>query len=269
MAFSALALVAVATSAQAYDPSQLVANAHASSVGGCNCGSSQDQTVVTSINSPLISGATDSPGGGSFADAFVTTEFGTQRAYADAFLAVGDAHPDAQSSAFSRYIEYYAADTFSGGVANLQFAISGSHTPNADVIGPGASAVLNWDFVDISTNMSIASGTWLSTDAPPPILLETYLVPMHDITALRVDFSVSAYAGQRQNPYLVYADYSNTVHTYLDAGAGAPDVVGMSGHDYAAPGAGGVPEPATWAMMILGLGATGTILRSRRAALAV
>ncbi len=31
---------------------------------------------------------------------------------------------------------------------------------------------------------------------------------------------------------------------------------------------GGVPEPATWAMMILGFGAAGSVLRRRRAAVA-
>ncbi len=45
-------------------------------------------------------------------------------------------------------------------------------------------------------------------------------------------------------------------------------LIGSNGYDYAQlPATAGVPEPATWAVMILGFGAAGTVLRRRRAAL--
>jgi hypothetical protein len=42
----------------------------------------------------------------------------------------------------------------------------------------------------------------------------------------------------------------------------------LSGVDYSAsmaPGVAGVPEPTTWAMMIIGFGSAGSIVRRRRA----
>lgn len=56
----------------------------------------------------------------------------------------------------------------------------------------------------------------------------------------------------------IYADWSPNVDTVT------LDNVIMRG-----PEAGAVPEPATWAMMILGFGAAGTVLRRRRAVVAV
>jgi hypothetical protein len=262
-----VALAGAATGARAADPQELVANAHASSVGGClGCGASQDQTVPTKTNTPLTSKATDAPAGSaSYAHASATTTFGTQHVYADAFLAGGDPNPDAQAVGFSRFIEYFDPGAL-GSSATVSFIITGSHTPNAGVIGPGTDAELNWSFLDITTNESLASGTWSATDAPPTPIVNTYAVPLTDITALQVDFSASAYAGPRSSPYLVFADYSHTVHTYIDGSAG--DVIGRSGHDYATPAPGGVPEPTAWALMILGFAATGARLRRRSIAMA-
>ncbi|MBS0361796.1 MAG: hypothetical protein JSR98_10475 [Proteobacteria bacterium] len=267
---STLAAASLAGAARAADPQELVANAHASATGGCNgCGASQDQTVLTSVNAPLFSSASDSTvATGSHAQAMATAEFGTQRVYADAFLAAGDPSPDAQAVGFSRYVEYFAPGAL-GSSGSITFAITGSHTPNAGVIGPGDDAELNWDIVDVTTNFSLAFGNWSATDAPPTPVVANYVVPLTDVISLRVDFQASAYAGPRTDPYLVFADYSHTVHTYLDAGAGAPDVIGMSGHDYAAPTDGGVPEPAIWTCMLLGFGGIGVVLRQRQARPAV
>jgi hypothetical protein len=260
---AAVVLAGGATCARAADPSELIANAHASSVGGCNgCGVSQDQTLLTSSNSmSVVSTATDAPAGSSsFAHAWAKTTFGTQHVYADAFLAAGDANPDAQAVGFSRYVEYFDAGSL-GSTPTISFIITGSHTPNAGVIGPGSDAELNWDLIDATTNFGIASGSWSATDAPPTPVVNTYAVPLTDVLALRVDFSASAYAGQRTNPYVVFADYRHTVHTYIAGGAG--DVIGRSGHDYAAPVAGGVPEPTAWVFMILGVAASGAMHRRR------
>jgi hypothetical protein len=257
----ALSILAV-PSARAAGSQELVANAHASSVGGCSCGPYDDKTVMTTANNPLHSNATDAPAGSSsYAHADVTTKFGTQKAYADAFLAAGDTNPDAQANAFSRYIEYFAPGTFSGTV-NLTIVITGTHTPNAGVIGPGTDAELTWIFKNETTNFDIASGNWSATDAAPVPVTASFAVPISDVTSLQVDFSVSAYAGPRVSPYKVVADYSDTVHTYLDVGAGAPDVVGVSGHDYATNAS--VPEPGSWVMLVAGLGVAGAGLRRAR-----
>jgi hypothetical protein len=44
-------------------------------------------------------------------------------------------------------------------------------------------------------------------------------------------------------------------------------VIGASGHDYAAPAVGGVPEPGTWAMLTAGLAVLGGLVRRRAARL--
>ena len=49
---------------------------------------------------------------------------------------------------------------------------------------------------------------------------------------------------------------------HFDPVNGEPDVVGLSGHDYASP-TGAVPEPATWAMMFAGAFGIGAVLRRR------
>lgn len=267
MAATALTLASLgATSAQAYNPAQLTANARASATGGCNgCGHFQNQTVISGNSPPISSSATDTPAGTtSYAHAKATTDYGTQHVYADAFLAAGDLSPDAQARGDSQYIEYFPANTL-GPVYHVKFVITGSQTPSAHLIGPGADAELNWSFVDITTNYGLMDGSWSSTDAPPPTILADVAVPLDHVTALRVDFSASAYASPRSNPFEIFADYSHTVHTYISAGAGAPDVIGMSGHDYAEPVRGAVPEPASWALLVVGFGLAGTTLRRRAA----
>ena len=49
-----------------------------------------------------------------------------------------------------------------------------------------------------------------------------------------------------------------------DGTFGLPTVITASGHDYASiPNGGGVPEPATWALMLMGFGGLGVALRLR------
>ena len=151
-----------ASSSLAAYPTELLANARASAVGGCNgCGHSQDQTLITSVNVPLTSSAADNTAAtGSFADAKATTEFGTLRVYAEAFLAAGDPAPDAQAIGSSLFKEYFSAGAFTNNIANLEFVISGSHTPAAGIIGPSANANLNYVFQDVTTGYDLRFGNW-------------------------------------------------------------------------------------------------------------
>jgi hypothetical protein len=252
----------VATSALA-DPVELVSNAVASVTGGCNgCGQRDDKTVpTTDKNYVLHSYAQDLAGDGSFGHAEVTTKFGEQHVYADAFMAVGDPGPDVQTQAYSRYVEHFAAGAFANGVYNLTFAITGSLSAQPD-FGPGSSAYLNWDFEDITHPQSLSFGTWIAGTNPSPIVL-TIPVPVGDETTIRVDFVASAYEGLGQDSVVRYADFSHTAHTYFDAVGGGPDVIGESGHDYATPKVGGVPEPSSWALMLAGFVGMGAMLRRR------
>lgn len=87
-------------------------------------------------------------------------------------------------------------------------------------------------------------------------------VPVGD--QLRLEGEVNgfgqAYSGDALGPTSYAFDGSATVN--FDRLTPGVDLVTASGHDYSLPA--GVPEPATWAMLILGLGAAGATLRGRR-----
>ena len=59
----------------------------------------------------------------------------------------------------------------------------------------------------------------------------------------------------------------NTAHTYFTVLTPGATILALSGHNYALPAANGVPEPRTWAILILGLGAVGGAMRRRSAPL--
>lgn len=262
LATVAAATFAAATTAMAL-PNQLVSNTTASVTGGCNgCGQSQNQTSFTLPT--LTSSAADFGGGGSFGHADVTTTYATQRVSASAFWAASDPGPDVQTLAYSEYDENFAAGAFNGNPYNLSFLISGTLSAQP-AFGPGSGAALIWDFEDITHPQTLSSGTFIP-GAGVTLLSKTIPVPITDATSLRVQFEAYAYAGDRFSGATLFADFSHTVHTYFDAVNGGPDVIGESGHDYATPSAaGGVPEPAGWALMLVGFGGLGAALRRRRA----
>ena len=101
----------------------------------------------------------------------------------------------------------------------------------------------------------------------------------HAITlGTSLDLSLGLFAASYPGPFTGIAnnDFFSTARissiTLLDA-AGRPidfSITGASGTIYDAtgahlPAAGGVPEPATWAMMLAGFGAVGAVLRRGRA----
>ena len=59
------------------------------------------------------------------------------------------------------------------------------------------------------------------------------------------------------------ADYSETLNDYFTSVAFGPDLIGESGHDYALPASGAVPEPSTCAIMLVGRGLLGGAMRRR------
>ncbi len=59
------------------------------------------------------------------------------------------------------------------------------------------------------------------------------------------------------------ADALNTAYTYLTVLTPGASLLSASGHDYALPSVGGVPEPASWAFMLAGFGMIGATLRTR------
>ncbi len=260
---AAAATLAAVGAAQA-NPAGLTSSTVASVSGGCNgCGQHQD---LTSLVGPLPSVLQDTNGFGSYSHAEVTTDYGVQHVYADAFQAPGDTGPDVQTRAWSEYDEHYAPGVLSG-TYTMAFLVTGSMSVEPP-FGPGADAYLNWDFCDITKGCaSLTFGTWVvESGAPPPVV--TFTVSPDDAYELDVRFVASAYSSQQLSNYPIFADYIHTVHTYIDPVNGGPDAIGQSGHDYATPSASGAPEPAAWALMLLGFATLGAAARRRRAATA-
>jgi len=77
---------------------------------------------------------------------------------------------------------------------------------------------------------------------------------VHGVT--NVTFTSPTLSAGAHTLKVFYAD-RHTVGAYLSLNLLSTDVV-------ITPPAGGVPEPATWAMMLVGLGSLGGLLRSRR-----
>ncbi len=254
------ASLAAATAAEAL-PNQLVSNATASVTGGCGtCGHSQLQSSGALLT--LTSDAHDAGGGGSFGDAHVTTLYGEQHVSADAFLSASDPGPDVQTLAYSEYDENFAPGVFKG-LYNLTFNINGVLSAQP-VFGPGSGAALIWDFEDLTHPGTLSSGTFIPGSGFTPLVM-SILAPANDATSLRVQFEAFAYAGDPNSGATLFADFSHTVNTYIDAVGGGPDVIGASGHDYATPStSAGVPEPTAWALMLAGFGGLGAALRRRR-----
>ena len=256
------AALVIAMPAQA-DPNHLVSNASASVSGGCACGHQDDET---SYSASVLPAYAQDLGGGAYGHAKVTTKYGEQHVYADAFFPTGDPSPDVQSQAYSEYDENFAAGSLTPGAYNLIFNITGSMSTPPD-FGPGPSAYLNWVLQDMTHPGALTFGTWIAGTNPSP-LIAPFTLSSADALSLRVIFVASAYAGVLNPSTNVFADYSHTAHTYINNVAGGPDVIGTSGHDYAQPTSAAVPEPASWAMLILGFGLVGTGMRRHRPVMA-
>jgi hypothetical protein len=71
--------------------------------------------------------------------------------------------------------------------------------------------------------------------------------------------------GAHNDSFAETADLSGTGLLYIDGPAGTLSF--LSGHDYSTPSIGDVPEPSTWAMMILGFCGVGALLRRRKQAI--
>lgn len=167
----------------------------------------------------------------------------------------------------------------------LAFAASAAHaTPSVALVGPCTISVSYCLFdgnvaddassplIDAAYNAQIPTPSPLLdlTDLPNFQKVETGL-PAHG-GAYFADFLVSYFAVKAGDQFTLYK--LSTPSTSFDwSTAGLVNKKGIEqdvSHIafWGGPGGGGVPEPSTWAMMILGMGAVGTVMRRRRMALA-
>ena len=242
-----------------------------SSAGACGgtvgCQSQDSKTADPATNSNTVSTSifsTIGPGDGSYANSSSTSLFGSSHVYADAYRTLAGTIGDAQSRGYAEFSDVVPAGNINGSL-NFTFVITGSHTPTAGVSSASAYAYLYYDVVDAKTNTGLGSGTWNSTDLnPTATIIKNISVPTGDGILLRVSFEADAYTMNYFTPYAVVADYSDALNVYIDPANSGADVVGLSGHDYATPGVGAVPEPSTWAMLLLGFAGLGFMAYRRK-----
>ncbi len=254
--------LAAAATAQAGEISSLEASASAGACGGSvGCSNPMDITISPATNA-TIDYAHDATTlvDGSYANAQTTAIFGAFHIYADAYRASGS---DAQSHATAKSDEYIPAAEIQNGVLNQSFHIDGSVAPGGDEFGNVSQVYFQTLSYDVANGKLLDNTTWESTLAEPTTVIPvSFAVPTgHDVQNI-VELSAFAYSSFG---VVDYVDYKDTLHIYMTTGTPGFDVVGLSGHDYAPPS---VPEPATWAVMLMGFGLAGGVLRRRVSATA-
>lgn len=246
--------LAAAAPELAFGASYLVAVGGAGACGGSvQCFNEDNKTLNPATSSDSLSSAYSSTlPDGSYANGSAYASFGTMKVYANAFYAGQTL--DAQSRGFAEFDELIPGSSITSGNYNFTFAITGSHTPSDNIIGPGASASLNYTVTDATTNSGLGFGNWASTDAAPSTtIIRNISVPTGDSILLRVLFEADAYSS---GTYF-FSDYSHTLNVYIDPTTPGADVVGLSGHDYATPAA--TPLPAALPLFATGLGGLGLL----------
>ena len=219
-----------------------------------------DKQVPTTNPLAVVHGAAQDLYIGSSANASATATFGTLKAYSDA-LKANDNIAEAQSDAESTFIDDFNGSTFlNNATYYASFNINGT-TSAQPQFGPGPSVQVTWRLDDLTARTTILLGAW-HLGNPVTSFSIPFQVPVGDETRWYVDLSTFTYDGAQSVPGLVFANFGHTVLNHIDPAGGASAVVGASGHDYATPAA--VPEPATWAMLLLGVGAVGGAARRRR-----
>jgi len=269
---ASIALVVAGPALAAATPS-LTSNSRASVVGGGSGGNFDDHTLPSATApTSLSSAASQTLANGAYAHSSAISAFGEANVYADGFvpLSPDQNFSNSQAQGYAEFIDYIPGDQVGGGNYSLNLLVSGFHTLTNGLISITAASFLNYTVMDTSTNSDVTFGNWNSTDAAPTAnILDSFTMATGHGIQLRVMFEADTYttnnspspSGIGYGEYPVVADYSHTLKVYLD---GPSPIIGLSGHDYSTPPT-SVPEPATWALMLTGLGGMGLVLRCRRA----
>jgi hypothetical protein len=212
--------------------------------GSIGCSVSKDSGQTTT---PVTESVSSTLADGSFADATATADFGALHVYSDAFRATGS---DAQSSASARVTDVVPTI---GGMYKATYAITGSQADVENKFGNSSGVIFNWNTTDAVTGATLDGGQWDSSDSvPTTTIVKTFAVPLGHAISTRILFETFTYSSFG---VLDVADYSDTAKIYLTSVTPGPDLIGLSGHDYALPS--GVPEPSTWGMLLIGFAGLG------------
>ena len=188
---------------------------------------------------------------------------------------IGEAHIFASSfTEFSVYrnsanatgvISFVDGFTVGSGGLNLQFTSSAEGT----FLGFGATGNVYFNLYSVATNSLVLYNERLFVYEGRQSQIETYKLFLGAGNYL-FDWSMEGNAGTAVTYYGNYleasVDMRNTGSLKIDVLTPGQSLTFLSGTDYSSvPGVPAVvPEPATWALMLLGFGGIGSVLRRRR-----
>jgi len=185
---------------------------------------------------------------------------GTLHAFAMTDVPVTDAiGHNAQSSAQIRMVDSLLVKALPGvAFVNYSFSIpiTGSKTAESpfiyDIPHLSAFAYAVVDIRNPKCTPCYFNQTWISTDTAPTGTISGTLLNVPVGTTLEFDITLAAQSGVATSANglggFAQADYSHTLHFYLDALTPGANTVANSGFDYATP----VPEAPTAALLLSG-----------------
>ncbi|MBI1199083.1 MAG: PEP-CTERM sorting domain-containing protein [Phenylobacterium sp.] len=153
----------------------------------------------------------------------------------------------------------YDASEASGSQTSLLFSTSNGGRAYAFPVGPADEPSLIFFTPDAGYEVSFSSFTWSAGSATSTALFFFQVVDQGGTVLFDAGNSVATYA--------VNTAYASGPLTFKfgNGGQGGVDIDRIV-LDLRPTAVGGVPEPGTWALMILGFGAAGCVARRRRLA---
>ena len=137
------------------------------------------------------------------------------------------------------------------------FSLTGSNSVS-DVHGDSFSSLL-FIYTVIDHTTGAQSQIEINTANPSQNHTATVLTPAAgDSIELGIVFDITSYQDNLGTISPAFADYSNTLHFYLN------DFISSSGFDFAAPAASGTPLPAALPMFAAGLSTLAMLGRRRK-----
>jgi hypothetical protein len=214
--------------------------------------------LLNQINTTGVAVGASGGGAGIGASAASTGTFGTAHIFVSAF-----ASPSQISSA-SALSDIGFVDGFTVGAQNLSVQIvssaSGLFTPNS---GTGA---VGFNLEDLTTNSFVVLDQELFLTSINPAASNTTKLTLLAGHAYAFNWTMEAEAGSINQGFTYSgnssADLSHTGRLSIDVLDAGQSLSFLSGADYRSGPVSGVPEPSTWAMMILGF--AGIIMAYRR-----